>query len=251
MKVAIIEDEQLAAEKLESLLNEINSEVEVIAELSSVIDSINWLNNNSVNLLFVDIHLSDGISFEIFEQVNIDIPIIFTTAYDKYAIQAFKLNSIDYLLKPIRKSELQESLSKYNKIKSTHNIDIEKLIDTLQNKKETYQKRFLINFGSKLKMVETHNIAFFWAQEKSVFFTTFDKNTFPFDLSLDKVKEKLNPETFFRINRKMIINIEAIKNMHPFSRARIKLDLNPPSPKEIETLVSIERVGDFKDWINR
>lgn len=251
MKVAIIEDEQLASDKLESLLKEIYPEIEIIIKLSSVIDSINWLNTNSVDLLFVDIHLSDGISFEIFEQIKIDIPIIFTTAYDQYAIKAFKVNSIDYLLKPIRKSELQESLSKFEKIKTSHNIDISKILESLHDKKNDYQKRFLISFGNKLKMVDAENIAFFWAQEKNVFFTTFDKSTFPFDLSLDKVKEKLNPETFFRINRKMIINMKSIKNMHPFSRARIKLDLDPSSPKEIETLVSIERVNDFKNWINR
>jgi two-component system, LytTR family, response regulator len=251
MKVAIIEDESLAAEKLENLLFEINPKFEICAKLKSVSESIGWLSNNSADILFVDIQLSDGISFEIFEKVQTYIPIIFTTAYDQFAIQAFKLNSIDYLLKPVRKVDLEISLNKYEKVRLPVLNNFEDIFRSLFPNQVSYKKRFLINYGNKLKMVETENIAFFWAREKNVFLSTFDRNIYPVDFSLDKLKEQLNPEIFFRINRKMIINLKAIMQMHSYSRSRIKLDLSPPEPKGIEALVSIERSSDFKNWMNK
>lgn len=250
MKIAIIEDELLAAERLEEMITEIQPDAEIVVKLESVEQSIIWLKNNSPDLIFLDIHLSDGISFSIFEKVQNNIPIIFTTAYDKYAIRAFKLNSIDYLLKPIKQDELRQSLSKFQTLKKVYNSDFDHLIKMFSNQEISYKKRFLIRYGETLQKVEVEEIAYFYAIEKSVFLTTFKNENLPIDYTLNKLQELIDPLKFFRINRKMIINMKSIKRMHAYSRSRIKLDLLPPEPKEIEALVSIERTADFKNWID-
>ena len=202
-------------------------------------------------MIFLDIQLEDGLSFSIFDKVEINVPIIFTTAYDQYAIKAFKLNSIDYLLKPIKKDELRESLNKYKNIKSSYLMDFEEIIQSIQNKEISYKKRFLIQYGQKIKKVETDDIAYFHALEKNVFLTTSTGSTYPIDYTLDKLQEAIDPEKYFRINRKMIVGFDAIKNMIPFSRSRIKIELNPPAPKDVEALVSVERSSDFKEWMDK
>ncbi|MDZ7764487.1 MAG: LytTR family DNA-binding domain-containing protein [Melioribacteraceae bacterium] len=232
MKTVIIEDEKLAQERLEELIVEIDPSIKVAAKLASVEESVKWLKKNKPDLIFLDIQLEDGLSFGIFEKINIDVPVIFTTAYDQYAIKAFKLNSIDYLLKPIRKTELNEALDKYKNLKSSYLRDFEYVFKSIMNKEVSYKKRFLVQYGQKIKKVETEDIAYFYAMEKSVFMTTFEKSNYPVNYSLDKLIEVLDPEKFFRINRKMIINFDSIKNMIPFSRSRIKIELNPPAPKE-------------------
>ena len=251
MKTVIIEDEKLAQERLEELINQIDSSIEVDAKITSVENSVKWLKKNKPDLIFLDIQLEDGLSFEIFDKVTIDVPVIFTTAYDQYAIKAFKLNSVDYLLKPIRKAELEEALNKHKNIKTSYLRDFEYVFKSIMNKEVSYKKRFLVQYGQKIKKVETGDIAFFYAMEKSVFMTTFEKSNYPVNYSLDKLTEVLDPEKFFRINRKMIINFDSIKNMIPFSRSRIKIELNPPAPKEVEALVSVERASSFKDWLDK
>ncbi len=221
------------------------------AKLASVEESIKWLKKNEPDLIFLDIQLEDGLSFEIFDKVTIDVPVIFTTAYDQYAIKAFKLNSIDYLLKPIRKAELEEALNKYKNIKNSYLRDFEDVFKSIMNKEISYKKRFLVQYGQKIKKVETEEIAYFYAMEKNVFMTTYEKSNYPVNYSLDKLTEILDPEKFFRINRKMIISFDAIKNMIPFSRSRIKIELNPPAPKEVEALVSVERASSFKEWLDK
>jgi DNA-binding LytR/AlgR family response regulator len=223
----------------------------VTAKLASVEESIKWLKKNEPDLIFLDIQLEDGLSFEIFDKVTIDVPVIFTTAYDQYAIKAFKLNSIDYLLKPIRKAELEEALNKYKNIKNSYLRDFEDVFKSIMNKEISYKKRFLVQYGQKIKKVETEEIAYFYAMEKNVFMTTYEKSNYPVNYSLDKLTEILDPEKFFRINRKMIISFDAIKNMIPFSRSRIKIELNPPAPKEVEALVSVERASSFKEWLDK
>jgi len=250
MKVLIIEDETLAAERLEKMLKEIDPAVQILDKIGSVKDSVKWLTNNRADLIFLDIQLSDGVSFNIFEQLNVPIPVIFTTAYDQYAIKAFNLNSVAYLLKPIRKAELKESLEKYKSMKSAFGIDFDHLMATYQGKKTDYKKRFLIRIGDKYKKVETNEIAYFYALDKSIFFKTFAGKTLNIDYSLDALEELLNPEQFFRINRKYIVNIEAIDNMVAWGRGRIKLDLKPALEEEMEAIVSVERSGDFKNWLN-
>lgn len=251
MKTIIIEDEKLAAERLEELIREIDASIEISVKLTSVEQSIKYLKQSKPDLIFLDIQLEDGLSFSIFEKVDVDVPIIFTTAYDQYAIKAFKLNSIDYLLKPIKKEALRESLNKYKNIKSSYLMDFEEIIRSIQNKEVNYKKRFLIQYGQKIKKVEIDEVAFFYTMEKNIFVTTLSGNTFPIDYTLDSLQEVIDPEKFFRINRKMIISFEAIKNMIPFSRSRIKIELTPPEPKDVEALVSVERASAFKKWLDK
>jgi len=250
MKTLIIEDENLAAERLEKQLQEIDPSIQVLDKIGSVKDSVKWLRNNTADLIFLDIQLSDGISFNIFNQLTVPTPVIFTTAYDQYAIKAFNLNSVAYLLKPIRKSELKESLEKYKSMKSAFGIDFEHMMATYQGRKPEYKKRFLIRIGDKYKKVETNEIAYLYALEKSIFFKTFAGKTLNIDYSLDALEELLNPDQFFRINRKYIVNIESIDHMVAWGRGRIKLDLNPKLEEDMEAIVSIERSGDFKNWMN-
>ena len=251
MKAVIIEDEELAAERLEGLIKEIDPSCEIIAKLTSVEQSIRWLKNNKTDLIFLDIQLEDGLSFSIFDKINIDTPIIFTTAYDQYAIRAFRLNSIDYLLKPIKKTELTESLQKYRSFKTPYLMDYKEIFESILKKEISYKKRFLIQYGQKLKKVDSDEIAYFYAMEKNVFLTTFQKSSYPIDYTLDKLMGMIDPEKYFRINRKLIVNIKSIKNMIPYSRSRIKLVLEPAEAKEIEALVSVERSSDFKKWMDR
>ncbi len=251
MKVIIIEDEKLAAERLEVLINEIDPSVEIAAKIPSVEQSVAWFKHNKPDLIFLDIQLEDGLSFSIFDKTDIDTPVIFTTAYDHYAIKAFKLNSIDYLLKPVKKDDLKNSLNKYKNIKYSYLTDFGEIIKSIQTREIVYKKRFLVQYGQKIKKVETGEIAYFFALEKNVFLSTYKNNIYPVDYTLDKLQEVLNPEEFFRINRKMIIRFGAIKNMIPYSRSRIKIELNPPEPKDVEALVSVERSSAFKTWMDK
>ncbi len=250
IKVLIIEDEQIAAEKLQKMLLETDDNIEVVAIKGSISESVKWLMVNTVDLIFLDIQLSDGLSFSIFDQVNINTQIILTTAYDQYAIKAFQYNSIAYLLKPIRKSELQESLNKYKSLKSSSNIDFDELIAQIQGKKPDYKKRFLIQFGEKIKKVEVAEIAYFYVLDRGIYLKTFDCKSFPIDFSLDRLEMLINPSVFFRINRKFLINIDSISNMIALSRGRVKLELKPKVEDELETIVSIDRSSDFKKWMN-
>lgn len=250
MKIAIIEDETLAAERLEELIKEVQPDAKITKNLTSVADSIVWLKSNRPDLIFLDIQLSDGIGFSIFEEIKDNIPVIFTTAYDKYAIRAFKLNSIDYLLKPIKFSELENALQKFRELKNVYHPDFSQVLNILKKEDVEYKKRFLVRYSQIIQKVEVEDIAYFYAMEKSVFLTNFKNETLSIDYTLDKLQEIIDPGKFFRINRKMIINIKAIKKMYAYSRSRIKLDLAPPAPKNIEALVSIERTSDFKNWID-
>jgi two-component system response regulator LytT len=250
MNVLIIEDETVAADKLEKMLLEIEPKINVLAKLGSIRRSTEWLMHNSVDLIFLDIQLSDGISFSIFSNVQINTPIIFTTAYDQYAIQAFQLNSIAYLLKPIRNKELEESLRKYNTLKSTYNIDFDSLLKQLQGN-DLYKKRFVVQIGDKLTKIDVSEIAYFFVYEKSVYLKLFKGSSYPLDFSLDKLEAFLNPEEYFRINRKYIVNINSISKMTALSRSRVMLELTPKTDNNSDTIVSIERSSNFKNWLDR
>ena len=186
MRVLIIEDEKIASEKLRSMLLEIDPKIVVIAQLDSIKESVEFLIRNSVDLIFLDIQISDGISFSIFEQVEVKTPIIFTTAYDQYAIKAFQLNSIGYLLKPIRKQELQDCLQKLHELKNSFSIDFETLLAQIQGKEHLYKKRFLIQIGDKIKKIEIDEISYFYAWEKGVSLRTKKGNSYPLDYTLNK-----------------------------------------------------------------
>jgi len=250
MNVLIIEDESLAADKLERMLKEVDPSIIVLAKLGSIKESAKWLFQNTADLIFLDIQLSDGISFSIFEQVSINTPVIFTTAYDEYAIKAFKLNSISYLLKPIRKNDLAESLQKYRNLKSAFSIDFDLLLANIQGKEPDFKKRFLIQIGEKIKKIEVSEIAYFYVLDKGVYMRTFQGNSYSIENTLDKLESILNPTAFFRINRKYLVNMDSIANMVAYSRSRVKLDLKPNADDELDTVVSIDRSAEFKKWLN-
>ena len=250
MNVLIVEDEPVAAEKLELMLHEIDPSINVLAKPGSIKESVKWLLQNTPDLIFLDIQLSDGISFSIFDQVISNTPVIFTTAYDQYAIRAFGLNSIAYLLKPVRKSELAESLKKFHNFRSAFSIDFESLLAELQGRKPEYKKRFLIQIGEKIKKIEVAEIAYFYVLERGVYLQTFQAKSYPLEFSLDRLTDLLDPAKFFRINRKVIVNMDSISNMALYSRSRIKLELKPAGADESDTIVSIDRSGDFRKWMN-
>ncbi len=250
LNILIIEDETLAADRLEKKLKQTEPDCRILAKIGSVKESIKWLMQNSADLIFLDIQLSDGLSFSIFDRVQVDTPVIFTTAYDQYAIRAFNLNSVSYLLKPIRNQDLEESLRKFKAMKSAFNIDFETLLANYRGEKAEYKKRFLIRIGDKLKKVETTDIAFFYALEKNVFLKNFDGQSLPVDHSLDNLENLLDPDKFFRINRRYIVNLESVLNMIAWSRSRIKLELKPEPDDNMDTVVSIDRSADFKKWMN-
>lgn len=250
MNVLIIEDESFAADKLERMLKEVDPAINIMAKLGSVKESAKWLFQNTADLIFLDIQLSDGISFSIFEQVTINTPVIFTTAFDQYAIKAFQLNSISYLLKPIRKTDLADSLKKYQTLKSAFSIDFDMLLANIQGRNPGYKKRFLIQTGEKIRKIEVSEIAYFFILEKGVYLRTFQGNSYSVEFTLDKLEAMLNPSSFFRINRKYLVNMDSIANMVAYSRGRIKLDLKPRADDELDTVVSIDRSSDFRKWLN-
>lgn len=251
MKALIIEDETLAADKLEDMLSIIDPDITVVAKIGSIYEAVKWLLQHTADLIFLDIQLSDGISFSIFDQVEVNTPVIFTTAYDQYAIDAFQLNSISYLLKPIRQRDLAKSLNKYKTLQSSQHIDFQALHNLIQGEKPVYKKRFLIQIGEKIKKIEVQDIAYFFIFHKSVYLKTLQGMDFPLDYTLDKLESVLNPELFFRINRKYIINITAIVNMTAYSRGRVKLELKPKAEDEYDAIVSIDRARDFKHWMDK
>lgn len=250
MKVLIIEDEKIAADNLQILLNEIDEQIEVLATIETVRDAVKWLTGNQADLLFLDIHLSDGSSFGIFKELRISTPIIFTTAYDRYAIQAFKVNSIDYLLKPIDKLELTNAINKYKNLhKPTATTDeLQAVLKQIMATPE-FRKRFMVYAGQKLKSIKTNEIAYFLVNEKNTFLTTFENSTYPLDYSLDQLEGVLDPELFFRVNRKYLVHLDAIDEMYLLSKSRIQLKIKP-SP-ENDVFVSFNRAANFRKWLNR
>ena len=250
MKVVIIEDEKPAARRLSRMLAALDIEVQEM--LHSVEESLNWLQNSKhPELIFLDIQLSDGLSFEIFEEIEVKSAIIFTTAYDEYALRAFKLNSIDYLLKPIDEEELANAVKQFkkNQPKKTDLMvnldDIKKLLINPLDRK--FKRRLSIKVGSHIKIISTDNIECFYSENKSTYCYTREKRSFLLDNSLEIWQEQLDPEQFFRVNRTFIVNINAIKDIIAYSNSRLKLILQSYSQTEI--IVSRERVKDFKSWI--
>ncbi len=252
MNVIIIEDETLAAKRLENLVLKYDPSIKVVTVLPSVKSSVKWLNANPhPDLLFMDIHLEDGQSFAIFEQTEVDIPVIFTTAFDEYMVKAFKVNSIDYLLKPINYEELSGALAKYNKLHKAqpYTKDLKELLNAALHKEEKYKSRFLISLGAKIKTISIEEAAYFYSEEKITFLVTSSGQRFPVDYSLDKLIEILDPNLFFRVNRQFIVKLPAIDAIHKYSATRLKITLKPDSDKEV--FVSTERYSSFKEWLDK
>lgn len=252
IRALIIEDEHLAAQKLERMVNKLNHDVEVVKITDSVESSVSWLRENSVNLIFCDIHLGDGISFSIFDQIELKTPIIFITAYDQYALQAFKLTSIDYLLKPINATDLAVAFEKFLEMYSVEDqppIDFSVLMDAVKGKTEDYQQRFMVYLGEKIITINTKEIAYFYAEGKYVFMVTQDGKEHVVDYTLDRLTQKLEPSQFFRVNRQFIVTLKGIAEMFTYSKSRVKLHLQPEAKKQV--IVSGDRSSDFKRWLNK
>lgn len=244
MNAVIIEDEYLAASELERLLGEVAPDVVILTKLGSVSESVAWLRKNKVEVIFMDIHLGDGQSFDIFEQVEITVPVIFITAYDEYALKAFKYQGIDYILKPFDKEELVQALGKLDSLSAT-NVPFPAASLTV------YQERFLVTVGTKMKSVAIGDVAYFMADGKYLVLFTRDGQNYILDQTISGIESKLNPARFFKINRKFIISYDAIKEMVKYSNSRIKIILSPLPPSGIEAIVSSERIQEFKQWLNQ
>lgn len=253
MKIVIIEDEHLAAAKLEKMIKKHDPNVEVLEKLDSVDSAVLWLKTHDApDLIFMDIELTDGTSFDIIQQVTIDCPTIFTTAYDQYALEAFKLQSIDYLIKPISQEKLENAMGKLEKMKgnfSRGNSDFEQLIKAVKSVKKTYKTRFLVKSGSSMKSVGVGDIAYFYSEDKLVFLKTKSKQRFVINETLDELETILNPNDFFRINRQYIVNFDTIIKVHPHFKGRLKIDLNPGSEEDI--YISNRRATPFKEWMDK
>ncbi|MEM6966703.1 MAG: LytTR family DNA-binding domain-containing protein [Bacteroidota bacterium] len=250
MKVAIIEDEKYARTNLEEMIQEIEPGVQIVAALDNVNDSVAWLKNNECDLIFLDIHLADDVSFNIFHRVTVKTPIIFTTAYDQYAIKAFKVNSVDYLLKPIDKEELREAMQKFHRLHPTKNENIEALRQSIlaQNRK-TYQGRFMVKKGEKIGSIKTEDIAYFEGEDRYVYLVNKKNERFFVDYKLADLEELLDPNVFFRFNRSFIGQFDSINNIITLSKSRVKVNLSPQARREI--VVSTENTRLFKEWLNR
>lgn len=251
MRTIIIEDEKPSARRLERMLEKLNIPVEQL--LHSVNDSIQWLlENEQPDLIFLDIQLSDGLSFEIFEEIEVESAIIFTTAYDEYALKAFKLNSVDYLLKPIDEEELETALKKYrskfvNNNELTANLsELKKLLGS-ENSAKTYKKRFTVKVGQHLKMFPVDQIECFYSENKGTYLQTKDNRSYLLETTLENLEAELNPEKFYRVSRKFFVNINAIDDMVSYTNSRLKVKLNHFDEQEI--IVARERVKDFKEWL--
>jgi DNA-binding LytR/AlgR family response regulator len=249
MQVLIIEDEQAAARRLEKLLADTCPDVQVIGHLDSVEASVEWLQQHpSPDLIFLDIHLADGSSFDIFEHVEVKVPIIFTTAYDEYALQAFKVNTVDYLLKPVKSAELVDAVGKYRE-RFEQAADYSELLKTIRQREQPgYLRRMLIRFGNSIKLIDLSDVSYFYTKDKISFLVTRSAGKrLPVDYPLDRLERLLDPNTFFRINRQYIVHIDGIKEMQPYSKSRIRVMLEHGSDPDI--VVSTERAAYFKKWL--
>jgi len=249
MKVIVVEDEKHARENLETLLLEIDSSIEIQAKLESVKRTVEWLQNNETELIFLDIHLADALSFEIFEQVKVSTPIIFTTAYDKYALKAFKVNSIDYLLKPIDKEELAQSIAQFQALPQASTFNYEELRNLVQAEKKDYQKRFIVSRGPRIMSVKLDKIAYFEGEDRYVYLTKTDGVRYIIDYKLGDLEELLDPKVFFRLNRSFIANFDSIQSITTMSKSRFKVDLQPAANRDI--FVSSVNAKHFKAWLNQ
>jgi two-component system, LytTR family, response regulator LytT len=250
LKVVIVEDESIAAKNLQKLVLKIEADFEIVALLASIKQAVDWFSLNKADLVFMDIQLSDGLSFKIFDQVSIKSPVIFTTAYDQYAIKAFKTNGIDYLLKPIDEEELKASITKYKNL-TRQSPDYSVLKNLLAGLKSNidYKQRFIVQAGTKIRSIPINDIGYFYFNDKSVYITTVENRQYPTEYSLDKLEELVDPDIFFRINRRMLISFKSISKISTLSKSRIELELNPPYEEEV--LVSFNKTPSFRDWLDR
>jgi DNA-binding LytR/AlgR family response regulator len=254
MNILIVEDEELAQKKLQKTLAAVDASANVVGITDSIESTVEWLQtNNSADLILMDIELADGQSFEVFNLVEVKAPVIFTTSYDEYALKAFKVNSVDYLLKPIQTEDLQAALTKYKKLAEVMNgdLNVESLVKQIQQRLQPkeYRKRFLVKHAQKLVSVDVDDISYFYSDGRLNFFKTADAKKYVVDYTMDELEEMLDAEKFFRISRSFYVSIAAIEKIDDYFGNRLLLQLKPMVDKE--ALVSREKVADFKKWMGK
>jgi len=252
MKVLLIEDEFPAAKRLRKLIEQTCPDAEVIEVIDSVEMAVKWLREfETPDLIFMDIQLADGLSFDIFTQVDVESPVVFTTAYDQYTLKAFKVNSVDYLLKPIDVKELEAAVHKYKTLyQSNMEFDSSVLAQLVANISENkYKERFLVKIGQQLTYVSVEDIAYFYSDDGMLYVQTVQHKRHVLDYTLDQLEKMIDSKFFFRINRKIITHLKAIKKIHTYFNSRLKLELDPAI--DLDVIVSRDRVGDFKEWLDR
>jgi DNA-binding LytR/AlgR family response regulator len=250
MKAIIIEDEPLVCDYLVSLVSKLSAKMEILATLDTIKLAVDWFKTNDApDLAFMDIRLADGISFEIFEQCVVPCPVIFTTAYDEYAIKAFKVHSVDYLLKPVTQPALEAALLKFKSIQSTQTTFINKqLLPNIGTEIKTgFKTRFVVKVGEHLRMIPIEQISYFFSQDKATWIGTTDGRQYPIELFIDAVEDCVDSKRYFRINRKYLVAIDAIEDVVVYSGSRLMVKI--PHCSTENTIVSRERVGDFKKWM--
>lgn len=251
MRILIVEDEPLAAAQLAANISALKPDAQILAVCDTIKSTVDWLRNNDVpDLAFFDIQLGDGLSFEIFEQIKFNQPVIFTTAFDQYAIQAFKVNSIDYLLKPIDRNDLKKALIKYESQTNFKSSNVtpkvlEEIVSSL--KKKNYKERFLVKVGTHLRVVETNDVLYFYSFQKGTYIKLSDGKDYLLDQSLEMIEDLVDPTQFFRINRKYLVALKSISDVISYSNSRLKLKI--PISEEDDFLVAREKVKAFKEWL--
>ena len=247
MNIVIIEDEQLAAEKLERYLLKYNAEIKILIVLTSIYEAVNWFQNNSnYDVVFMDIQLTDGLSFEVFNQTKINKPVIFATAFDEYAIDAFKVNSIDYVLKPITFTDILQAMNKLKSMPTIFSAEkVSNIDEIVKTKKE--KDRFLVRLGNHIHSIKTAEIALFFAEGRTVYLVTKEHKKFIIDFKLEEIEQIIKSALFFRVNRSFIININEIKDVIVYANSRLKI--TPKVKLEKEIIVSREKVNTFKTWL--
>src|SRR6478736_4771025 len=259
MKVLIVEDEELAVKKIRKTLGEVDADAVIMGVTDSIQGTVNWLQENpSPDLILMDIELSDGQSFEIFSRTKVSSAVVFTTSYDEYALKAFKVNSIDYLLKPIQKEDLEAALNKYRQMKQMYaesngktELNMDALVKELQQKLQPkeYRKRFLVKHGQKLVSIEVDEITYFFSDGRLNFFKTDDNRKFVVDYTMDELEDMLDSQRYFRISRSFYVSVRSISQIHDYFGNRLLLQLKPSVDKE--AIVSREKVSDFKKWMGK
>ncbi len=256
VKVLIVEDEQLAVQRLQKILSETEYQTEVVGVTDSIEASVQWLSSQPApDLILMDIELADGQSFEIFNKINVPSPVIFITSYDEYAIRAFKVNSIDYLLKPVKRDDLKASFEKFRTMQKPAAVNVlyfqqmERLIRELTSKPKEYRERFLIKSGQTYFSVESHAVAYFYSEERLTHVVTAQNKDYVIDYTLEDLEAALDPAVFYRANRQFIVNVKSVKTIHPYFNHKLKVTLQP-TPK-LEVIISRERATDFKNWLDK
>lgn len=257
MNILIIEDEAIAARRIKKMVTDFDSNNNIVGHLDSVEGAVNWFESNpQPDLILCDIELADGQSFEIFNQTTVTSPVIFTTAYDEYAIKAFKVNSVDYLLKPVKEEDLKKSIDKFQQLRSAFakgsksSLNIQSLLEELTSQKQAtfdYRERFLIKQGQRYFTINTEDIAYFYTKEKAVFLKCWDGKEYIVDYSLDDLEKEMNPKSFFRANRQFLVELKSVDRIHMWFNSKLKVQLRPEASEEM--IISREKAAEFKQWL--